>query len=254
MQKLLMDTAWLSPYIHASCLLLGGGLFMWIVRHALNKIILTHLKQPNLLPLNQFLSWFIFIIFAMMSLKQLGFELSLALQAAGFLTVALGFGFQNIASNFVCGLFLLSDKNFKLGDKVEVNSLTGKIKKLQLLSISLIDDNKQIIRVPNDLFFKSTVLNLSHCQSFQQPFEVTLYACSLDFNQLTQLINHDLPKNITIQCQLTQIDSHTNSITLLCYYSCDPKNTHRMLNTLLEQTARQLTRANMQFQLNAKTF
>ncbi|MCQ8200668.1 mechanosensitive ion channel, partial [Vibrio parahaemolyticus] len=47
--------------------------------------------------------------------------------------VGLGFGLQEIFSNFISGLILLFDRTIRIGDKVTINELSGSVSKIQTL-------------------------------------------------------------------------------------------------------------------------
>jgi small-conductance mechanosensitive channel len=246
-----LEVVWLSPYIHAVVVFILGLVFISVIRHYLNRLIIVRFNQPSLLPLSRFIYWLILIVILMMSLKQLGFELSLALQAVGFLTVALGFGLQGIASNFVCGLFLLTDKSFTLGEKVRLNDKIGKIDVIQLLTTQLLDDNDQVIRIPNNLFFTSTLINLSRASKSTGSFTLTVNNCALTLQELSLLINHTRPETLhLVECELKHIDNQGKSKVIDCSYCCDSQNELANNNSMLEYVAKQLTDASINFQLH----
>ena len=56
-------------------------------------------------------------------LQSSGINLSSLTVVAGVLGLGIGFGLQNLASNFISGLTILFEQPIKLGDYVEVNSL-----------------------------------------------------------------------------------------------------------------------------------
>lgn len=237
----------LRPYLNAGIIFISGLILITLCRYYLNRFIVARFSQPSLLPLSHFLYWLLLLLFAIMSLKQLGFELGLVLQAAGFLTVALGFGLQGIASNFVCGLFLLTDKSFKLGDTVRVGDQVGEIHLINLLATHLIDENHQIVRMPNDFFFKSTLVNLSYDHKRYQKFNLVLFDCPLQNHEITALLNQQLPADFDeLSCTIQQIDSRAHSLTLVCSYSC---GLHDDNNVLLNHVAAQLNQAKLAFQI-----
>lgn len=59
-------------------------------------------------------------------LNEFGFRLSAILGAAGIFGVAIGFASQTSFSNIISGIFLISEKPFKVGDVVQVSSNIGK--------------------------------------------------------------------------------------------------------------------------------
>jgi len=95
-------------------------------------------------------------------MAELGFDLSFLMGAAGLLTVALGFASQTSASNLISGLFLLFERPFSLRDVIQVNTTTGEVVSIDLLSVRLRTFDNRLVRVPNETLLKSDITNLSH--------------------------------------------------------------------------------------------
>ena len=100
-------------------------------------------------------------IFVVSAMKELGFNLSVLLGAAGILTVAIGFASQTSASNLISGLFLVVERPFTIGDVVRVGSTVGEILSIDLLSIKLRTFDNLYVRIPNESIIKSELTNLT---------------------------------------------------------------------------------------------
>lgn len=96
------------------------------------------------------------------SLRELGFDLSVLLGAAGILTVALGFASQTSASNLISGLFLIGEEPFVIGDTIRVGTTTGEVLSIDLMSVKLRTFDNLYVRVPNETMIKSEIVNLTH--------------------------------------------------------------------------------------------
>ncbi len=110
--------------------------------------------------------YFIFMIFAMASLKEAGFKLSVFLGAAGILTVALGFASQTSASNLISGLFLIGEGSFEVGDTIQLtlirgHTIEGEVISIDLLSVKLLTMDNVYVRLPNEQLIRAPVHNLS---------------------------------------------------------------------------------------------
>jgi small-conductance mechanosensitive channel len=80
----------------------------------------------------------------------------------GFLSVGIGFGLQNITSNFISGLILLFERPISVGDFVTVGGDVGFVVQIKMRSTIIQTlDNVSII-VPNSNFVESSVINWSH--------------------------------------------------------------------------------------------
>lgn len=100
-------------------------------------------------------------LFVASALMTLGFDLSVLLGAAGILTVAIGFASQTSASNIISGLFLLGEKPFAVGDVVRIDTTTGAVMSIDLLSVKIRTFDNLFVRVPNETIIKSQITNLT---------------------------------------------------------------------------------------------
>ncbi len=78
-----------------------------------------------------------------------------------FLSIGIGFGLQNITSNFVSGLIVVFERPIKPGDFVTVGEFMGIVREIRLRSTTIVTmDNVKII-VPNSDFISKNVINRS---------------------------------------------------------------------------------------------
>ncbi len=75
------------------------------------------------------------------------------------LGVGLGFGLQEIVSNFVCGIILLLERPIRVGDIVTVSDMTGRIDRINIRATTIINADNQSIIVPNRAFITSDLIN-----------------------------------------------------------------------------------------------
>jgi len=95
-------------------------------------------------------------------LQNAGIDLSTLAVFAGALGVGLGFGLQNVASNFISGLVILGERPIKIGDRVEVGDTAGTVHKIRARSTTVITNDNIAVIVPNSHFIEETVINWSH--------------------------------------------------------------------------------------------
>ncbi|MBN2382362.1 mechanosensitive ion channel family protein [bacterium] len=89
----------------------------------------------------------------------LGFDLKNVTIIGGALGIGVGFGLQNIVSNFVSGLVLLVERPIRLGDVVEINNTWGEILKLGLRSTVVGTYDGSEIIIPNSDLITQQVTN-----------------------------------------------------------------------------------------------
>lgn len=110
--------------------------------------------------LGRLAGFFVWIIGALISLNFIGFELSSFAFLGGAVGLGLGFGLQNILSNFVAGIIILFEKSLKVGDIVELqSSVTGKVAEINLRYTRITTSDAIDILVPNSEFISGRVVN-----------------------------------------------------------------------------------------------
>ncbi|WP_456407053.1 mechanosensitive ion channel family protein [Caldithrix abyssi] len=92
----------------------------------------------------------------------IGIDLSGLAFIFGLLSVGIGFGLQNITSNFVAGLILLFERPIQIGDRVMIGDLEGDVTDINMRSTTIRTLNNVSIIVPNSEFISNKVVNWSH--------------------------------------------------------------------------------------------
>ncbi len=75
------------------------------------------------------------------------------------LGVGLGFGLQEIVSNFVCGIILLLERPIRIGDVVTVSGTTGKVDRINIRATTIVNGDNQSMIVPNREFITGNLVN-----------------------------------------------------------------------------------------------
>ncbi|OGU59669.1 MAG: mechanosensitive ion channel protein MscS [Ignavibacteria bacterium RBG_13_36_8] len=125
----------------------------------LSKFKLDEGLQFTLLRITQYIIIFIGLVVAF---QFVGIDLSGLAVMLGFLSVGIGFGLQNITSNFIAGLILLFERPIKVGDRVTVGDTEGDVENITIRSTTIKTLNNISIIVPNSDFVTATVTNWSH--------------------------------------------------------------------------------------------
>jgi small-conductance mechanosensitive channel len=92
-------------------------------------------------------------------MQTVGIDLTTLNVLAGAVGIGIGFGLQNVASNFIAGLIILFERPVEVGDRIEVDGHNGKVISIGArAAIIRTNDNVSII-VPNSKFITENVVN-----------------------------------------------------------------------------------------------
>src|SRR5438874_6986366 len=95
-------------------------------------------------------------------LENTGIHLAALTVFAGAVGVGVGFGLQNIASNFISGLVILAERPITIGDRVEVAGVVGQVQQIHARSTVIVTNDNIAMIVPNSKFIDSPVTNWTY--------------------------------------------------------------------------------------------
>lgn len=104
----------------------------------------------------------LFLLAGFLILQARGFDVSSLAVVAGVLGVGVGFGLQNIASNFVSGLIVNLERPVQIGDFIQVGDWTGTVERIGPRCVEIRTQDRVSILVPNARFLETEVVNWSH--------------------------------------------------------------------------------------------
>jgi len=109
-----------------------------------------------------FLRYLLTVLGFLIVLQTAGVNLSSLTLVAGVLGIGIGFGLQNLTSNFISGITLLLEQPFRVGDFIEVDKLLGTVENISFRSTVVRTLDGVFVIVPNVRFVESNIINWSY--------------------------------------------------------------------------------------------
>ena len=134
------------------------------LRRILRRRVLsrTHMEPDLQYAVSRFVGYCFIAIGFFFAFRVIHLDLSSLAVIVGGLGIGIGFGLQNIISNFVSGLIILAERPIAIGHRVEVGGVAGQVTKISLRSTIVVTNDNITIIVPNSNFITNPVTNWSY--------------------------------------------------------------------------------------------
>lgn len=161
----LTDLIALLPNLLLACLILVIGIFLAkkirnLARKSFEKISPTSTLAALAVNFVYILAIGI-VVFITLKVLHLDTTITTMLAGAGVIGLALAFAFQDIASNFISGIFISFRKPFKVGDTIKVKEYMGNVKEIKLRDTTVLTFNGQLVTIPNRDIFQNPIENFT---------------------------------------------------------------------------------------------
>lgn len=91
----------------------------------------------------------IFLISFLTIISQWGINIGPILTGAGIIGLAFSFGAQTLVKDLIAGFFIITEGQFKIGDRIKVGNYEGEVHKMTLRLTVLKDVDGNLIYIPN---------------------------------------------------------------------------------------------------------
>ncbi len=135
-----------------------------ILQRTVLKRVFTYLKLDHgtSYTFGRIIHYVIIVIGVIFAFQFININLTGLAVIFGFLSVGIGFGLQNVTSNFISGLILLFERPIQVGDRVTVGEINGDVEEINIRSTTVRSERNISVIVPNSEFISSQVINWSH--------------------------------------------------------------------------------------------
>lgn len=126
--------------------------------------------------------------------------------------MAIAVTFREYITNMISGLIIMFSEQMSVGDHIIFNNLEGKIVDITLANLVVLNDDNNLVMIPNNLFFTSAMVNksarissLCHVK-FELPFEYSKHIAALEQRLTDFLTEHPkVHKTDTIRLKVSEI-------------------------------------------------
>ncbi|MEO6681298.1 MAG: mechanosensitive ion channel family protein [Ginsengibacter sp.] len=161
----LTDFVAILPNLLLACLVLVIGLFISKKIKRLTRRSFEKISPTSTLAALAVNFVYIFcigiVVFSTLKILHLDTTITTMLAGAGVIGLALAFAFQDIASNFISGIFISFRKPFDVGDVIKVKGFMGNVDSIRLRDTTILTFNGQYVTIPNKDIFQNPIENFT---------------------------------------------------------------------------------------------
>ena len=130
-------------------------------------------------------SFVVWITAIIMVMNLIGINTAPLLASAGILGVALGFGAQSLVKDFITGMFIIIENQYRVGDYVEIQNIKGTVKAVTMRTTVIQDSDGSIFHIPNG----SIIVTGNHTMGNNKVSVEISASTETDIEHLQKLIN-----------------------------------------------------------------
>ena len=118
-------------------------------------------KRSVTIPMKRAISIIIYLIAFIWILHIFEIDVTAAVAGLGIGAIVIGFGLQDIVSNWISGIIISTSKIYKIDDVIKIGDTTGVVKDISLRTTILTTYDKNDVIIPNSTVVKEKVVNLT---------------------------------------------------------------------------------------------
>ena len=132
--------------------------------------------------------YLIIVVGVYVGLKTINIPLGALVGLVAVLGVGIGFGLQNISSNFISGLILLFERPVKVGDRIEIGEVWGDVEVIKLRTTVVTTPDGVSIIIPNSKLLDNNLVNFYYSDRRTQLHVPVGVAYGSDIDRVTSIL------------------------------------------------------------------
>jgi small-conductance mechanosensitive channel len=138
---------------------LSKALQRWVARGILAH---TRMEVGAREAVGSIVRYFFLVLGFFVIIQVAGIPMTAFAVVAGAVGLGVGFGLQTIASNFISGIIIMFERPVKVGDRIEVGEVHGKVTAINARATTVLTNDNISVIVPNSRFISENVVNWTH--------------------------------------------------------------------------------------------
>jgi small-conductance mechanosensitive channel len=201
---------------------LTGFINRWIDRRLAGH---THLDISTRKTIATLVRYTTLVIGFLVIMQAAGINLTTFNVVAGAVGVGVGFGLQNIVSNFISGLIVMFERPVKLGDRIDVSGIEGSVIDIGARATTVLTVDNVAAIIPNQKLITEPVKNWQHTSGTWQMRICIGAKYGSDLNAVRQAMlsvaggNSDVLREPAPMVRLTSVAGGSLSFELRMYTS-----------------------------------
>ncbi len=168
-------TLWSVVYLLVLVLVL-----LWLARRVqvwlTSGPLLRNRMGPGARQVTGTLARYLMLLVGLLAIVQTaGIDLTTFNVLAGAVGIGVGFGLQNVVSNFIAGVIIMFERPIKIGDRIVVGGVEGNVVEIGARGTTVVTNDNIAVIVPNSKFITEEVVNWKYTDSsvrFRIPLSV----------------------------------------------------------------------------------
>ncbi len=128
----------------------------------LQKLITRKLPTEDKLKftsLFSYIKWFVYVVIFMMTLNNMGINVTAIFAASTALLIGVGLALQTFFQDIISGIFILIDQSVHVGDIIELDGKVGRVEEIKLRTTRAVTFDNKVLVIPNHLYLTNTLFN-----------------------------------------------------------------------------------------------
>ena len=133
-----------------------------LILRLLKRVVTKKLPEEDRLKFTSvfsFARYFVYLIVVLITMQNMGVELTAILTASAALLVGIGLALQTFFQDIISGIFILVDQSVHVGDIIEIDNKVGRVVEIKLRTTRAVTIDNKVLVIPNHKYLTSILYN-----------------------------------------------------------------------------------------------